>query len=93
MIIRFRLAPDVLIIDCSIRNACSLVQQIAETHRNVKIIGIVSARSECKQCAKQLATRLRDPDDVASDRIPHCADLIEPLLRKQSHHSGHTTPS
>lgn len=91
MIMRFRLAPDVLMIDCSIRKVCSFAEEIADECRKVKIIGIVSARSECDQCAEQLAAILRDPDDIAPDRIPHCADLVEHLLRRQLHHNGHTT--
>jgi hypothetical protein len=86
MITRFQLAPDALVIDCSIRGACSLAAKIAEAFRNVEIVGIVSTTHRCEECAERPAAILDDSNDKASDPIPHCADLIQSLLRKQSPH-------
>ena len=91
IIIRFQLTPDVVMIDCSIRGACSLVEKVADDFRKVKFIGIVSALHHCQQCATKLTGTLSDPEDTAPDRIPYCADLIQRLLGKHVHHSGHTT--
>ena len=91
LITRFHLAPDVLIIDCSIHGACSFAEKVAQEVRNVEIIGILSDSHHCKECAKRLTGTILNPDDIMSDRIPNCADLIERLLRKQLHHNGHAT--
>ena len=91
MIARFQLAPDVLIIDCSIHGACSLAEKVTKEVRNAEIVGIVSTLHHCEECAQRLTGTLRDPDDIAGDRIPSCADLVEQLLRKQKHHNGHAT--
>jgi hypothetical protein len=93
MITRFRLAPDVAIIDCSMRGACSLVEKAADEFRNVKTVGIVSALHHCGECARRLTGTLRDPDDIAEDRSPNCADLVQRLLRKQLHYTSPATAS
>jgi hypothetical protein len=83
MITRLELDLEVLVIDCTRRGAYSFAEGIAEELRNVEIIGIVSARSQCKEWAQMLAATFRHPDDEAPDRISHCADVIQELLRKQ----------
>jgi hypothetical protein len=82
MITRFQLAPDALVIDCSIRGACSLAANVAKEFRNVKIVGVVSDNDHCEECAERLAATLNGPNARALDPIPHCADLIQSLLRK-----------
>jgi hypothetical protein len=89
MITRFHLAPELLIIDCSIPGACALAEKVAKEVRNVKIVAIVSAVHDCEGCAQRLTGTLLDPDEIAADRIPNCADLVEQLLRKHKHHDGH----
>ncbi len=92
MIVRFGLAPDVLIIDCGIKGACSLAETVAQGLRKVEIVGVVSSRNRCEDCAQRLGTILHQ-DDLAVDRISTCADLVEQLLRKQLHHNGHASPT
>src|SRR5689334_1499966 len=70
MIARFRLDPDVVVIDCKSPDACSFAEGVAKERRDVEIIGIVCEHYYCKECAERLAATFRDPDDEAPDRIP-----------------------
>jgi hypothetical protein len=83
MLTRFRLRPDVLVVDCSYPGACSFAEGIAKECPELKIIAIVSTRYQCKNCAERLAVTLRDPDDTAPERIPHCAEVVCGLLKKR----------
>lgn len=85
----YGLAPDVLIIDCTIPNACSFAEGVGEQLGNLAIIGIVSAGHQCEECADLLAKTLSKPDDTSPERIPNCADVIQALLRKGLDHEGH----
>ena len=80
---RYRLSPDVLVIDCSYPGACSFAEGIAKGRPEVKIVGIVSKRYHCKKCANWLAVTLRDPDDTAPERIPHCVEVVWGLLKNR----------
>lgn len=83
MITRLPLDPDMLVIDCSIPGACAVAEGVAKKRPDLKLIGIVSARYQCKKCAERLVVTLRDPDDTAPERILHCADVVQGLLRKR----------
>lgn len=85
---RFRLSPHVLLINCSSPGACTLAEDLVKLRRDVRIIGMISERYQCKKCAHRLAAQLRDPEDQAPDRIPHCADIIETLVREQERTPG-----
>ena len=83
MISRFQLEPDVLIINCERPGACTFAQEVAREGRGVQIVAIVSDGHHCKRCADGVVAQFREPDDEAPERIPHCADVIEALLREQ----------
>jgi hypothetical protein len=89
MLRRFKLAPDVLIIDCSVPGACSFAEGMAEQLRSLGILGIVSDGYQCEQCAALLARTLSKPDDTSPDRVLFCADMIQQLLRKVLGHNAH----
>jgi|SRR5215472_7581903 len=89
MLRRFKLAPDVLIIDCSVPGACSFAEGMAEQLRSLGILGIVSDGYQCEQCAELLARTLSKPDDTSPDRVLFCADMIHQLLRKVLGHNGY----
>src|SRR5215472_11236610 len=91
IITRFQLAPDAMVLDCSIAGACSLAAKIAGEFRNVEIVGLVSTTRHCEECTKRLAATLSDSNGTAPDPIPRCADLIQSLLREQSHHDDDST--
>ena len=82
MITRFQLSPDALVIDCSIRGACSLAANVAEEFRNVKIVGVASDNDHCEECAERLAAILNGSNAKPLDPIPRYADLIQSLLRQ-----------
>lgn len=91
MITHFRLAPGVLVINCGSPGVCAFAEGVAKERRDVQIVAMVSDRSQCKRCAPLLAAKLRDPEDQAPEQIPHCADIIQDLVREQrrrSHHAG-----
>lgn len=85
MMARFQLSPDLLVIDCSSPDACSFAESILKERPDVKIIGVVSERSHCEECATRLVATFRDPEDQAPERIPNCADIIQRLLRGDLH--------
>jgi hypothetical protein len=89
MLRRFRLAPDVLVIDCMVPGACSFAEGMAEQLRSVGILGIVSGGHQCEECVGLLAKTLHRPDDTLPERIPHCADVIQQVLRRGLGHDGH----
>ena len=89
MLQRFRLAPDVLVIDCTVPGACSFAEGVAEQLGSLGIIGIVSAGHQCKECAELLAKTLSKSDVTSPERIPYCADVIQALLRRALGHNGH----
>lgn|SRR5579872_6667708 len=89
MITGFRLEPDLVVINCGSPGACAFAESIAKEGRDVQIIGIVSDRSQCKKCANLLAARFQDPEDQAPDRIPHCADVIQELVKEQRRRARH----
>jgi hypothetical protein len=89
MLRRFRLAPDVLVIDCTVPGACSFAEGMAEKRRSLGILGIVSAGHQCEECAELLAKTLSKMDDTSPERIPFCADVIQQVLRRGLGHDGH----
>ncbi|HLK51443.1 MAG TPA: hypothetical protein VKT49_25055 [Bryobacteraceae bacterium] len=86
-ITRFRLRPDTLVVNCSSPGACALAQDLATQHKGIRVVAITSARFQCKQCADRIAASLRDSEDASPLGIPHCADIIEALV-KQSRQAG-----
>jgi hypothetical protein len=82
---RFQLRPDLLVIDCSSPDACSFAESVIKERPDLKIIGIVSERYHCEECANRLAATFRDPEDQAPELIPNCADTIQRLLRGHLH--------
>ena len=93
MLRRFRLAPDVLVIDCTLPGGCSFAEGVAEQLGSLAVLGIVSAGHQCEECAELLAKTLFKPDDTSPGRIPYCADVIQQLRRKRLGHDGHANAS
>ena len=91
MIAHFRLEPGVLVINCGSPGVCAFAEGVVKERRDVQIVAMVSDRSQCKRCAPLLAAQLRDPEDQAPERIPHCADIIQDLVREQRRRSHHAT--
>ena len=89
MLQRFQLAPDVLVIDCTVPGVCSFAEGAAKQFRSLGVLGVVSAGHQCEECAGLLAKTLFKPDDTAPERIPGCADVIQQLWRKRLGHDGH----
>jgi NAD(P)-dependent dehydrogenase (short-subunit alcohol dehydrogenase family) len=81
LLTRFRLNPDLLVIDRSSPDASSSAERLMKKRPEVKIIGIVSDGYACEKLANQLVATFRDPDDTGPERISHCAAVIEQLLR------------
>ena len=84
---RFRLRPDILLINCGSPGACTLAEELATQHKGIRVVAMISERFQCKKCAGRLAARLRDPEDALPAGIPHCADVIEALVN-QSRQAG-----
>ena len=84
---QFQLEVAALVIDCGRPRACAFADGIARQHPGVQLIALVSERHRCAPCATRLAAQFRDPEDRAPGRIPHVADVIELLVRKQLRHA------
>lgn len=82
-IARLRLKPAVLVINCRRRGACAFADALGKQRRDLKIVALVSGSSSCQSCAERVVAQLHDPEDKAPGRIPHCADVIEDLLRER----------
>jgi|SRR5581483_4115113 len=91
MIAHFRLEPAVLVINCGSPGVCAFAESVAKERRDLQIVTYVRDRSKCKKCAPLRAAELRDPEDQAPERIPHCADIIEALVREQRRRAHHAT--
>jgi len=83
MITHSQAEPHVVVINCKRPGACSFAEAVAKEYRDVKVVGIVSGRYQCRKCRGRLAATFRDPDDTAPERIAHCADVIQRLLTKE----------
>jgi len=91
MVGRFQLDPDLLVINCGSPGACAFAESIAKERRDVQVVAIVSDRHQCGKCAERLAAQFHDPEDQAPDRIPHCADVIQELVREQRRRARHAS--
>lgn len=87
LIVRLRLRPALLVLNCRRRGACAFADAVGKQRRDLKIVALVSGSSSCQNCADRVVAQLRDPEDKFPGRIPHCADVIEDLLRE---HLGRT---
>lgn len=85
---RYRLDPDILVINCKSPGACPLAEELAQRHKSVRVVAMVSERFQCNKCAGRIAARLRDPEDELPEAIPHCADVIEALVNEQRNQLG-----
>jgi DNA-binding NtrC family response regulator len=87
---RFQLDPDLLVINCSSPGACALAAETAKHRPDVQVIAMVSEHYQCRNCARLVAAQFRYPEDQEPERIPHCADVIEALLKERhpSRHAG-----
>jgi hypothetical protein len=83
LIAEFRLSFDLLLIHCSRPGACAFAEEMTKARPHVKIVGIVSERHRCRQCAERLTAHFRDPEDRDPARIAYCANVIEALVREQ----------
>jgi hypothetical protein len=79
----FRLSLDLLVMHCRRPGACAFAEQMMKAHPRVKIVGIVTERHRCRQCAERLTAHFRDPEDRDPARIAYCANVIEALVREQ----------
>lgn len=84
LVARLRLRPALLVVNCRRRGACAFADALGKQRRDLKIVALVAATSLCRGCADRVMAQLRDPEDKSPERIPHCADVIEDLLRKRS---------
>jgi len=91
LLVKLRLVPQVLVVNCSRPGACPLAEELGTEIPSLRIVAIVSDRYQCTKCASRIAARLRDPDDELPERIPFCADIIQELVkarRRKSHQAG-----
>ena len=83
LIARLGLKPALLVINCRCRGACAFADAVGKHRRDLKIVALVSGSSSCQSCAEKVIAQLRDPEDKFPERIPHCADVIQDLLRER----------
>lgn len=79
---KFRLNPDLVIVNCALPKACAFAESVAAQRPGVKLLGITSERHQCRECAGQMAATFRDPEDRGPEKIAHCAGVIETLLER-----------
>ena len=70
----------ILWIDCSMPRVCEFVEQIRARYQSVKIIGVLSGKWRCKECASEFAATLEDPEDRDPDNISYCANVVSSLV-------------
>ena len=78
---QLRVEPDLLMITCAVRHACIFAADMARLRPGLPIIGIVSDRSDCKDCSDLLAATFRESEAKDPERIPNCADVIEARVK------------
>ncbi|MBZ5576784.1 MAG: hypothetical protein LAP40_09525 [Acidobacteriia bacterium] len=91
LLLQFRLKLDALVTHCGRPGACGFAEAVTQDRPGVPIVGIISERHRCRRCADRLAAQLRDPEDRGPERISHCADVIEMLVRghkRRAHRAG-----
>ncbi len=81
---RFRLEPDLIVLNCRIPGACSVAGEIAGKRPHVHILALMSDGNECAECSGLITSRLHDPEDKAPDRIPSFVDLIQRIMNPQA---------
>ena len=79
----FRLSLDLLVMHCRRPGVCAFAEQMMKANPHVKIVGIVTERHRCRQCAERLTAHFRDPEDRDPARIAYCANVIEALVGEQ----------
>ena len=79
----FRLSLDLLVMHCRRPGACAFAEQMMKAHPDAKIVGIVTERHRCRQCAERLTAHFRDPEDRDPARIAYCANVIQALVSGQ----------
>lgn len=87
MVAQLQLRLDVVVIHCGRPGACTFADSVIKDHPGARIVGTVSARHCCRQCNGRLAAVWRDPEDRAPERIAHCADIIQLLIRGHRSHA------
>ena len=91
LVAQFRLKLDVMVLHCGRPGACSFCEALVKDHPGMQVVGIVSERHQCRQCASRLAAKLLDPEDRGPERIAHCADVIQLLVKghkRSAHRAG-----
>ena len=91
LIMHFGLEPDVLVIECSRPGACAFAKAVAVERPGVQVVAITSERPGGRKCEAPVAAQLCDPQDRIPERIGHCADVIQALLkprRRRAHRAG-----
>ncbi len=83
LIARLRLGPALLVLNCRRRGACAFADAVGKQFGDLRVVALVTGASSCQRCAERVVARLRDPEDKSPERIPHCADVIEDLLRER----------
>lgn len=91
LIAHYQLRLDVVVVNCARPGVCGFAEAVCKKHPETQVVGIVSERHQCRQCAPRLAVTMRDPEDRGPERIGHCADVIQMLVkgyRRRAHRAG-----
>jgi DNA-binding NtrC family response regulator len=78
------LQPNVslLIVNCACAGVCSFAQELRNQHPSLTVIGIVSQRRRCRECAQLLIATLSDSEDRSPDQLEQCVELVSVHTRR-----------
>jgi len=91
LVSQFQLRLDGAVINCGWPGACEFSEAVKQQNPGAQIVGMATERHRCRQCASLLAATFQDPEDRDPERIGHCADTIQTLLkgsRRRAHRAG-----
>jgi hypothetical protein len=71
---------SLVIINCRCQGVCAFAEQLRKKYFALRIIGIVSRRFRCRECARYLMATLNDPEDRHPERVAKCAELVSILV-------------
>ncbi len=87
LLTKFRLRPDVMVVNCACAGASSFVRSLSKSAAGVQIVAITSGRRNCRECGQVLAAMFRHPEDRQLDGVERCAGVIQVLVKQLRRHA------
>ena len=75
---------SVMVINCSCPGVCGFVNQMRRRMSHLRVVGILSEKRRCGQCAQELDWSIQDPEDRHAAGIERCAEMLQSLMQQTS---------